>query len=168
MPSGFRAGEIDLTSAQWRQKKRAMVEACKGCLYSCYFQCENPDYKSDLRTLMNMILIKSGNAGLVRRLGESAVGKTSEIIPVPQSELEKFQAEIKDYYKLHNKIKRRGLDLISTLATPFVYTFAAAVLGLIYLQARRKGISSDEVSRALLASMVYPGLLDNGEEKKSN
>lgn len=116
----FHTGEIDLHSEAWREEKRNLVRQCRGCLYSCYFQSENTDFKGDLRTLMNMILIKSGHADIVRRLGKHAVGRTPGMIPIPQSRLERAQAEIKDYYKLHNEVKRRMSDLKNTLAMPFV------------------------------------------------
>lgn len=77
--------EVDLDSREWREKKRNLVDNCSGCLYSCFFQSENTDFKGDLRTAVNMILIKSGHWGVVRRLGRYAVGKDSKIISVPQS-----------------------------------------------------------------------------------
>lgn len=110
---------IDLKSEAWRQRKRELVENCR-CLYSCFYEAENPYFRGDLRTLVPMVLIKSGYAGLARMLGRRTIEDPSEIIPVPQSELEKSQARLNDYYKLHNKIKRRGLDLVHVIETPFV------------------------------------------------
>lgn len=158
--------DVDLKSDEWRQRKRRLVESCEGCLYSCYFESENPDLRGDLRTFINMALIKLGRAGLVRRLGQKVVGSSSEILPVPQSGLEKEQAEINNYYKLHNKLKRKGWDLINVIEMPFAYTFAIASLARIYWEARKQGVNTDDVSKTFLTGIVYPGIFESSEEKR--
>lgn len=104
VPTDFQVGEIDLNSEEWRKEKRALVEKCKGCLYTCFYESENPDIKGDLRTFFNMLLLKTGHAGTVRKLGQQAFGKKPEVIPVPESELERFQTKLKDYGKFSNRL----------------------------------------------------------------
>lgn len=129
---------VDLESEEWRKRKQEAVKGCPGCSYGCYFQCQNPDFMGDLRTLVPMVLIKTGHAGLARMLGRRAVENPSEIIPVPQSEMEKSQAWLKDYYKLRSRIKRRVLDLIHIAETPFVYAAVLAAFAFITLDESRK------------------------------
>ncbi len=163
--TGFETG-VSLKSQEWRKKKEEAVEGCPGCLYSCYFRCQNPAFRDDLRTLVPMILIKSGHAGLARMLGKRTIEDASEVITVPQSEIEESQAWLKNFNKLHNKIKRRGEDLINIAATPFVYAAVLATYGIISLDARRKGISQREVDNFFQASIVYPGILDREDQKE--
>ncbi len=161
--------EIDLNSAEWREKKRSLIENCPGCLYSCYFQAENSDFRGDFRTLINMALIKAGQAGLVRWLGRRSLERSADIVDVPESKIEKWQAELKDYNKLYNKAKRRGIDFLNIASTPFIYAVVFAAFGLMYLKARREGYNLRNVTDALNMKTVYPGFgdVDIEEEDES-
>lgn len=165
--TGFDTG-IDLNSEQWRGKKRNLIENCPGCSYSCYFQAENPDLKGDLRTLINMALIKAGQAGLVRWLGKRSVEGIADIVNVPESKIEKWQSELKDYNKFRNRAKRRTSDLLGIAATPFIYAGVIALFGLMYLKDRRQGYTLDDVTEALNMKSVYPGFGDVDIEPEDN
>lgn len=123
----FQVGDIDLNSEEWRKTKRELVEKCKGCLYTCFYESENPDVKGDLKTFFNMLLIKTGHAGIVRKLGQQAFGQRPDVIPVPESELERYQAEFRDHNKLSNKF-RRAKKLFSDRVNVF------GALALVYLE----------------------------------
>lgn len=164
--TGFGTNEISLSSAEWRRRKRELVEKCNGCLYSCFYESENSDLRSDLRTFLNMVLVKLGHAGIVRKLGEYAVGNESDVIPIPQSKLETNQASLKEYFNLRNKAKRKGEKLLRILEVPFALAFGVSALGLLYLQARRKKVNFDDVTQMMLAGTVYPGIFDQNEDKK--
>lgn len=98
---------VDLRNKEWREKKREMVEKCQGCLYGCFYEAENPDFLGDFRTIVNMILIKTGHWGIVKKLGERSVSGFPTI-DVPESKLEKEQAELKEYMKFPKRLLRRA------------------------------------------------------------
>lgn len=158
---------VSLKSPGWRERKEEVVKDCH-CLYYCYFRCQNHDFRNDLRLLLPMVLIKSGHAGFARALGRRAVEDFTDVITVPQSSLEKSQAWWKNYNKLHNKIKRRGGDLIEMAATPFVYAAFLGTYGLVSAIARRKGISQEAVDRAMLKGIVYPGVATGPDDKSGS
>jgi len=62
-------------SEQWRQIKRTRVANCGNCLFHCYYEAQNPDLRRDLATVALAMLIKTGNAKIVERLGKIAVKK---------------------------------------------------------------------------------------------
>lgn len=152
--SGF-DGSVDLNSKQWREKKRTLVEACPGCSYSCYFQAENSDPKGDLRTLINMALIKAGQARLVRWLGRRSV-RHGEIVNAPKSYMEKWQEED----RISGRAKAAGKRLLEYASTPLVYAVAFGVFGLLCLIAKREGYSASDATEALNMRSVYPGFGD--------
>lgn len=79
--TGFRTGEIELKSEGWRNRKLDLVENCKGCLYRCTFEAENPDFPNNLPALAVMGLIKSGHYEIVQKWGKLAVALSPAIKP---------------------------------------------------------------------------------------
>ncbi|MBI2338287.1 radical SAM protein [Candidatus Daviesbacteria bacterium] len=167
MRTGLDTG-VSLKSKEWRERKEGAVDGCPGCLYSCYFRCQNPDFRGDSQTLMPMVLIKSGHSGLARKLGRRTIKDPSEIISVPQSELEKSQSWLKNYDRLHNRLKRKGKDLIDIASAPFVLAAVLATYVFVSLAARRKGISQDKVNEYMLMSIVYGGIVELGKDEKND
>ncbi|MBI4035804.1 hypothetical protein HY383_02560 [Candidatus Daviesbacteria bacterium] len=133
---------IDLDSNDWRQIKREQVKKCQGCLYSCYFECEDPDFMSDLPTLLPIILIKAGQAGIARWLGRRAV-EGMEILEVPQSKLENWQARCKSYDSFTNRVVRKVDHIvgyaIGYAAIPFIF---AALFSYLAYDAIKEKVSS--------------------------
>ncbi len=105
-PTDFQAGNFHLEDEAWRKTKQRLVDKCSGCLYACHYESENQDVRGDLRTYLNMLLIKSGHAGLVKALGKKALGKRfGEIKPIPLSNEEEFGIRVKKANKLLSKIQ---------------------------------------------------------------
>ncbi|MDO8658625.1 MAG: radical SAM protein [Candidatus Levybacteria bacterium] len=71
--TGFKTADVSLTSQEWREQKRILVQNCGNCLYKCYYEAQNTDLKGDIPMFLVMMLIKSGNAALAEKLGKFAV-----------------------------------------------------------------------------------------------
>lgn len=119
MRTGFQTGEVSFASPAWREWKRRLVEGCPGCRYACFFRSENSDFKGDLKGLLPMIFIKSGNWELARMLGERMVKKT-EVISVPQTELERVQARLRDENSLVNRTRKAASVSLNYISFPLV------------------------------------------------
>ena len=152
-PLRFNVNKVHLKDEKWKETKKDFVDKCPGCLYGCNYESENQDLKGDLRTFLNMLLIKTGQAGLVRFMGQRSLGKkVSEVKPIPQSEQEKFQKEYKKEFKsIYSKAKRTvsyavDFSINSTILTLFV------VVGLI------KGRSPKKSFKAYTIWRILPGL----------
>ena len=76
--SDFLINDINLDDNTWREAKRSLVHNCNNCLYNCTYESENPDLKGDLPTFLLMALIKSGQVGLVEKIGRHAAKKFRE------------------------------------------------------------------------------------------
>lgn len=145
---------IDLNSDEWRQRKKELVDKCRGCLFSCYFECENPDFRSDLSTLLPIMLIRSGHAGSARWLGRRAVGK-DVIIDVPESDLERTQIRWKHYDSLEYRIRSTTSDLVDTVAG---YATMAVVIPAVILYGAKHGMKPGESLRALANWFALRGM----------
>ncbi len=71
--TGLKTADVSLTSQEWREQKRILVERCGGCYYKAYYETQNPDIKGDAPVLAVIMLIKTGNAALAEKLGKFAV-----------------------------------------------------------------------------------------------
>jgi MoaA/NifB/PqqE/SkfB family radical SAM enzyme len=124
----FPVNTLHLKDGEWRKSKKDLIDKCPGCTYTCYYESENPSLKGDFRTFLNYLLIKSGQAGLVKLMGKMSLGnKMSEIKSIPQSKEEIFQ---KEYKREHKSLFGKAKRMTSTLAHYGLgITFMAAFIG---------------------------------------
>lgn len=100
----------DLKSQEWEEAKRAIVTNCGGCAYACNIESEGVALRKEWSTLRNMFLIRTGHAGLVRRLGQRAVAGTEGLISIPACDLEIAQDEFYNYHKWYKRALRIGAE----------------------------------------------------------
>lgn len=79
---------ITLDSDEWREQKRAGVSNCGNCLYSCYYEAQNPDIVGDVPTIVVGLAIKRGATSLVERWGQIAVQASKRMVPDVNWELQ--------------------------------------------------------------------------------
>lgn len=80
--TGLRVKDIvTLDSDVWREQKRARVANCGNCLYSCYYEAQNPDIVGDIPTIAVGLAIKSGAASLVEKWGRFAAAMARKLEP---------------------------------------------------------------------------------------
>lgn len=79
---------ITLDSDEWREEKRAGVSNCGNCLYSCYYEAQNPDIVADVPTIAVGLAIKGGGASLVEKWGRVASQMSRRMVPDVNWELQ--------------------------------------------------------------------------------
>ncbi|OGE77255.1 hypothetical protein A3J19_00690 [Candidatus Daviesbacteria bacterium RIFCSPLOWO2_02_FULL_41_8] len=101
----------DLKSEEWKKVRKAIVSGCSGCAYACNLESGSIVLKKEFSTLRNMALIKTGRAGLVRRLGQRAVAGTEGLISIPACDLEIAQDKFYNYQKIYKRVMRAGAEV---------------------------------------------------------
>lgn len=87
--TGLRIEDIaTLDSDTWREQKRAGVSNCGNCLFSCYYEAQNPDIIADIPTIAVGLVIKRGGASLVEKWGQIAVQASKRVVPDVNWELQ--------------------------------------------------------------------------------
>lgn len=80
--TGLRVEDIvTLDSDVWREQKRAVVSNCGNCLYSCYYEAQNPDIVADIPTIAVGLAIKRGGASLVEKWGRTSSQMSRRLVP---------------------------------------------------------------------------------------
>lgn len=151
-PLRFQANKIQLKDDQWRKTKRDFVDKCPGCLYGCNYESENQNLKGDLRTYLNMLLIKSGQANLVRLIGKASLGKKlSEIKLIPESREELIQKKHKKETSIYGRTKR-GLEYMAGIGIDIL------ALGVLVTYFTFKERNPKKGLDAFYLSKILPGL----------